>query len=267
MNKDVFWLVFVLIIIGVLFSFQKNQIGIFKGPPSSGQQPAPAPASQTPPPVPTAPSGPSGNDPALRISSALATSNSAAAEYIVLENVDYATKSKVNISGLRLQNRDNISAAIGRDENNNNISLDYGERALVATGESPLGKNFKINKCSGYFNQQNSFSPSIFSSCPSISNLPLPKNLNNRCVDYIESLPGCIMPNINADTGIDNTCVEFVTQHASYAGCVADHKNDSDFDQHEWRVYLGKNSEMWGNKHELIQLFDQLWKLITEISY
>ena len=145
--------------------------------------------------------------------------------------------------------------------------MKYGERAIVATGESPFGKNFKINKCSGYLAQGKNISPSMSFSCPRISDPALPRNLNNRCIDYIESLSSCVSPNINADTGINNDCAEFVSQHASYAGCLADHKNDSDFNQPEWRIFLGKNAEMWGNRHENIQLFDQSGKLIMETSY
>ena len=104
-------------------------------------------------------------------------------------------------------------------------------------------------------------------SCPRVSDLTLPRNLNNACINYIESLNSCVSPTINADTGINNDCAEFVSQHASYTGCVADYKNDSNFNQLEWRIYLGQNAELWGNRHENIQLFDQVGKLITETSY
>ena len=306
------WLIFVLIIIGIVFSFQRKNLNLFPGSSqtqvpgqfpehgpagASGSQAAPetAPASQsenssfftlpnitTPPPtienpVKKPPTQTSPPPPApvisvplknpLRVNTGGAAYGDVSQEYITLDNFDYENKQTAVISGLTLQNRDRISATIGKDEYGNNISLKYGERAIVATALSPLGKNFKINKCSGYLAQGKNISPSLSFSCPRISDLNLPRNLNNRCIDYIESLNSCVSPTINADTGINNDCAEFVSQHASYVGCVADHKNDSDFNQPEWRIYLGKNAEMWNNRHENIQLFSQLGKLITETSY
>ena len=75
------------------------------------------------------------------------------------------------------------------------------------------------------------------------------------------------MPQVNADTGINYECSVFVAEHANYAGCIADHKNDKDFDQHEWRIYLKRNAELWANRHDDIQLLDSSGKLITEVSY
>ncbi|MDP3934839.1 MAG: hypothetical protein Q8Q46_01305 [Candidatus Giovannonibacteria bacterium] len=311
MNKDVMWLIFVLIIIGIVFSFQRKNLNLFTKSPqtqapgqfpehgaagTSGSPTAPetAPTNQstnssfftlpnitTPPPTiqnpiksaaqpAPAPPAPATSAPLknpLRVNTGGAAYGDFSQEYISLDNFDYENKQTAVISGLTLQNRDRASATIGKDEYGNNISLKYGERAIIATGESALGKNFKINKCSGYMAQGKNISPSMSFSCPRISDLALPRNLNNRCIDYIESLNSCVSPTINADTGINNDCAEFVSQHASYAGCVADHKNDSDFNQPEWRIYLGKNAEMWGNRHENIQLFGQLGKLITETSY
>ena len=305
------WLIFVLVIVGIVFSFQRKNLNLFPksqqtqipgqfpehgsaGTSGSQAAPSPVPPSQstnssfftlpditTPPPIiqnpikkvtqPTPPSpAPPASTPkklAIRINSGGATYGDFSQEYISLENFDYENKQTTIISGLKLQNRDRASAIIGKDEYGNNISLKYGERAIVATGESPFGKNFKINKCSGYLAQGKNISPSMSFSCPRISDPALPRNLNNRCIDYIESLSSCVSPNINADTGINNDCAEFVSQHASYTGCLADHKNDSDFNQPEWRIFLGKNAEMWGNRHENIQLFDQSGKLIMETSY
>lgn len=272
MNKDVMWLVFVLIIVAIVFNFQRKSGSIFgpfkppQGPPVS------VPPPGTPPSTPPASSGTStppqkSSGPALRISAANIYATNPAEEYIMLENIDYENKQKAVISGLKLQNRDKFTATIGQDENGAAITLDYGERAIITTGESTIGKNFKVNKCSGYFNQRASFSPPIYAACPTLASRALPSNLNNKCIEYVESLSACVMPTINADTGINNDCAEFVNQHASYAACVADYKSDKDFDKREWRIYLGKNSEMWGGNHNLIQLFDPSGKVVVEFSY
>ncbi|OGF63910.1 hypothetical protein A2661_02005 [Candidatus Giovannonibacteria bacterium RIFCSPHIGHO2_01_FULL_45_24] len=261
------WLIFVLIIVGIVFGFQRKNINLFSQTPSGNVNqttPAKTPPATTPAPAP-APTPATAKPPALRLGLGQVYSTQPAQEYIVLEHFDFDNKQAISISGMKLQNRDRVSGTVGKNEYGGDIYLNYGERAAIVTGESPLGKNFKLNKCSGYFNQNNSLP--VYTSCPSLSDLPQPRNLNNKCIQYIESLPNCAVPNINADTGIDNTCAEFVIQHASYVGCVADHKNDTDFDQRHWLIYLGKNAEMWGSRRDLIQLFDQLGKLIAEISY
>ena len=226
------------------------------------------PDSATPPPSAPPPSASiKPIEPKLSLNSGRATSDKIAEEYIILEHRDYENKQKIKISGLRLKNKNNFSVEVGRDENGGDIYLNYGERAVLATGASPKNSNFRVNKCSGYFSQQASFSPSLPYSCPTLASLNLPSYINNRCIDYIESLPSCIMPNINADTQINNDCAAFVSQHASYAGCVSDHSKDADFDQREWRIFFGRSAELWDNRHDNIKLLDEFGKLITEINY
>src|SRR3989344_878636 len=238
--------------------------------PSHPQAPKPpAAASPTPAGIPPSaqPSAISAKlaPPKLRISSGWANSDKISDEYIVLEHNDYENRLKIKISGLRMKNKNNVSIAIGKDNNENDIYLDYGERAVIATGVSPKGSNFQVNKCSGYFNQQASFFPSFSYSCPRLENLALPSSLNNRCIDYIRSLSSCTMPNINADTQINDYCAAFVSQHASYAGCVSDYAKDADFYQHEWRIFFGTTMELWDNRHDTIKLLDQSGNSIAEL--
>lgn len=266
------WLVFVLIIVAIVFNIQRKSGGIFGPfkPPENPPVYAPPPSA---PPVSPGQGGPTStppkkpSSPVLIINAANIYATNPSEEYILLENVDYENKQKMAISGFKLQNRDKLAATIGQDENGAAITLDYGERAIMVTGESPLGKNFKLNKCSGYFNQRASFSPPIYAICPTLSSRALPSNLNNKCIEYLDGVSACVMPTINADTGINNDCAEFVNQHASYAACVADYKNDKDFDKKEWRIYLGKNFDFWNNRRDLIRLFDRAGNLIAELEY
>jgi hypothetical protein len=62
-------------------------------------------------------------------------------------------------------------------------------------------------------------------------------------------------------------CHSFIKEKVNYNGCVASHKNDSGFFKSEWRVYLGKNDELWKNKREMIILYDQQGKVIDQLSY
>lgn len=189
-----------------------------------------------------------------------------AEEYVQI-SAPGANRGKVIITGLILKNKNDESVKIGSDEFGNTIALNPGERAVIATAQSPRGFNFKLNKCSGYLAQSKTYSPSISSFCPHISNLPQVRDLPDKCETYLDSLPYCTTPIINFQTGIDNKCASFIGEHASYPGCINDFKNDSDFDYKEWRIYLGLSREFWENRHENVLLLNQSRDLIAESSY
>lgn len=187
-------------------------------------------------------------------------------EYVELRASSF-NKSRVLISGLILKNRKNDSAQIGRDEFGNLIFLNPGESAVIATSQSPRGFNFKVNRCSGYLAQAKTYSPPLPSFCPRVSELNLPDDLSDNCISFLKRIPNCTTPNINFQTGIDDKCSRFVGEHANYTGCVSDFKNLPDFDQKEWRAWLGRTQELWSNTRETIRLFSPSGALLAEISY
>jgi hypothetical protein len=174
---------------------------------------------------------------------------------------------RIILTGMNLKNKNGESVVIGPDENGNPIVLSPGERVTVSTVASPRGFNFKLNKCSGYLAQSTTFFPGVSSFCPMISDLPGVRNLTENCQRFLQRAPSCTTPNINYESGIDNQCSAFIGEHASYAGCVRDHKNDADFDQKEWRVYLGRPREMWSNFSEDVYLYSRSGVLLSKSSY
>ena len=187
-------------------------------------------------------------------------------EYVELVAPD-SNKARVMITGFTLKNKNNESAAIGSDEFGNSILLAPGERAVISTASSPRGFNFKLNKCSGYLSQTRSYTPFIFGFCPRLTNFPQVRNFSENCQRFIERIPYCTSPNITYDSGLDNECVTFIGEHANYAGCVRDFRANSDFDQKEWRIYLGRTREFWLNFHEDVSLYNRAGFLVTKISY
>ena len=174
---------------------------------------------------------------------------------------------RVVLSGMVLRNKNNESAIIGNDENGNPIILLPGERAVVSTVASPRGFNFKLNKCSGYLAQSVTYNPGISTYCPSVSELESARNLSEKCELFLRRINSCTTPLLNYESGIDNQCAAFIGEHASYTGCVRDFKNDQDFNQKEWRIYLGRQREFWSNLREDIYLYSQSGILITKTSY
>ncbi len=172
----------------------------------------------------------------------------------------------INLSNLEIKNKNNVGVKIGSEENGKPIVLKTREAAYILTGKSTRGANFKVNKCSGYFNQFHQFVPSINARCPNISELPEVSSFDDDCFAFLPQVPSCQMPT-SLPTNLSGSCQQFIQQHASYQGCVNDHKNDNNFDQREWRIFLNRTVEMWALRNEVIKLVDQAGNIIFEASY
>ena len=181
----------------------------------------------------------------------------------------------INITGWSLVGKIGLDISIGlgaylpysaQVNAQENIFLNKGGRAIIVTGESPIGTNFRVNKCTGYFAQFQTFYPSLPKECPKPSDENLPSNLNDKCLDYLEKLPRCTMQ-ISIPPGLSSACQTYISEKINYKTCVEIHKNDSDFYKSEWRIYLGRKEELWKNKRETITLRDPNKKTIDLVSY
>jgi hypothetical protein len=147
------------------------------------------------------------------------------------------------------------------------IFLQPGEKAIVVTGVSPIGTSFRLNKCTGYFEQFQDFIPSLPKQCPYPEDEDLPANLNDNCLDYIEKLPRCEAHIKAIPPGLSASCQNYINEKINYNTCVEIHKNDSDFYKLEWRIYLGRSEELWKNKRETITLYDENGKIVDWRAY
>ncbi len=147
------------------------------------------------------------------------------------------------------------------------VFLQPGDNAIVVTGASPIGTSFRLNKCTGYFEQFQDFFPSLPKQCPYPKDEDLPSNLNDECLDYIEKLPKCEAHIKAVPPGLSIACQNYINEKINYNTCVEIHKKDSDFYKPEWRIYLGRNEELWKNKRETIILYDENNEIIDSRSY
>ncbi|MEX0652202.1 MAG: hypothetical protein WD509_01125 [Candidatus Paceibacterota bacterium] len=147
----------------------------------------------------------------------------------------------------------------------------HREKIYLLTGHSPTGVSFQINKCSGYFEQFQDFTPSIQKQCP----LPEdefrfsesdPLRFGDACLSYIEDLDRCSMPLEALPLGFSDSCAVFITEEIHYSSCVENHRNDSDFFSPEWRVYLKHDREIWGSR-DIIRLLDADGKTVDVFNY
>lgn len=154
------------------------------------------------------------------------------------------------------------------------IYLSAKDTLYISTGISPNGASFKVNKCSGYLSQFQTFIPNIGGSCPAPRNENLssiPKTgYNDSCFDYINSMPSCKIQAKPLPAGSQKwsaECLDFIYKKINYPSCVDTHKNDADFYKNEWRVYLKRSGTLWKTSREDIVLLDEYGKIVDEIKY
>jgi len=147
-----------------------------------------------------------------------------------------------------------------------NIVLKPGDKAIFLTGKSPLGVSFRLNKCSGYFEQSQVFYPRLLEQCPYPKDENWSDDLSDECFDYIDILPRC-RANFTHPFHLKSNCIEAINKTLSYNKCVELHKDDNDFYKNEWRIYLGRSEELWKNSHETIILYDKNGNLVEQVSY
>jgi hypothetical protein len=157
---------------------------------------------------------------------------------------------------------------LGQINQQENILLEPGEKALITTGKSPIGISFRLNKCIGYFSQFQDFYPKLPNKCPHpIKDEMLPSSLDNTCVDYINKNFKICLTCITLPFGLSNSCKEYINERINYNGCVSWHKKDTDFYNPEWRIYLSQEKEMWNNDLEKIILYNQNGEIVDWTAY
>ncbi len=158
------------------------------------------------------------------------------------------------------------------------IVLQPGDRAVIATGKSPVGASFRENKCIGYFSNFQTFSPPLPQACPIASNelttfYPGITYIHDPdCVDYVSRVNRCQVP-LNSTSKLNATCQSFLEKYLNYNGCVNAHRSDPDFDGTTWHIYLnhvnkkGEVVPLWRARYEFIKVFDANVKTVAQFSY
>ena len=151
------------------------------------------------------------------------------------------------------------------------IVLAPGARAILISGQSPIGASFRENKCIGYFSTFQKFSPSLPQNCPVpsddlISFYGSDYIRDPFCIDQVNQISRCQVT-LTPPNGMSNACQSFVVKYLNYNGCVDAHKNDTDFAGNTWRIYLGRTNSMWRTKHEVVKLLDINGKTVDAFSY
>ncbi len=151
----------------------------------------------------------------------------------------------------------------------NNFNILGSSRIYVFTGKTPINwKSFRLNKCTGYFNNDFNFSLTLSNKCPKITSDDLSSTgLSFKCQDFIESLSACEEPENLKIYNLESECQNYIRENINYANCAARHKNETDFFDKTWYVYLGNTSQIWDDKSDTITLRDKDGLKISEYNY
>lgn len=201
-------------------------------------------------------------------------------EYIEL-SVSQSAGVPVNISGWTLRSEATGNAmsipkgtevpASGVVNAAQDIVLSPGDRAIIISGQSPIGASFRENKCIGYFTTFQKFSPSLPQNCPTPTD-ELSTSFGGNyirdaaCVDYVKSLNRCQVV-LTPPPTVSGSCQTFVVKYLNYNGCVDAHRSDVDFKGSTWHLYLGRSNAMWRTKNEVVKLVDVNGKTVDAFNY
>ena len=156
------------------------------------------------------------------------------------------------------------------------IVLKTGDTAIVTTGKAfaqfpfSIYTSFRENICQGYL-ENYPFTPSLRRACPYPTNDPDIRSVTEECYDYLSGVGQCVNPETKDKKRFDETltsqCKAFIRVRLNYPACVANNSEKAGFSLNQWRVFLGKDRELWSSRRETITLYDQNGLIVDQLSY
>jgi len=195
-------------------------------------------------------------------------------EYIILRN---QSDEAINMTGWTVQTK-LASLDIGQAtkklsypytySNQVDIELKEDDKLVITAGLSPIGVDFQTNKCTGYLDQSD-FSPALDNNCPYVDSSDY-DHLNDHCRDFIDDLNKCELPDYsdNTDVGGNSECTSLLNERFNYNYCYNDYKDDPDFYEDEWHIFMGRTSnDIMSDVSDTIILYDQNGLKVDEYYY
>ena len=144
-----------------------------------------------------------------------------------------------------------------------NIVMQPGDRLYIYPNRSPIGRNFMINKCIGYLENEIVFEPPLPLLCPRIDPIDIIQ-LSGACQSYLLSLRACEMPEPNIALESDYYCAQKF-RDLNYRGCFDKYGSDEDFFTGEWRIW-GSGSFL-DPQHDLVRLINKQGLIVDDYIY
>ena len=144
------------------------------------------------------------------------------------------------------------------------IRLSSGDVLNIYSLQSAIGENVRLNKCIGYLEIDNHFTPQLPLTCPYIDRSEI-SNLTGACQNVILSIGSCRLPPDNPSIApTDYPCKDFLSR-INYKGCFDTHSSDADFLSHEWRAWTGYR--FLDPDHDKLLLYDKKGLLVDIHEY
>ena len=144
------------------------------------------------------------------------------------------------------------------------IILRSGDYVNIYNSASATGVNLRLNKCTGYLQNNNKVNPSLPQDCPAIDRSDT-TGFSGMCQNYISSLYGCALPAPNPPVPQnDYGCIAYLNT-INFKGCYDRHAGDADFLSHEWRVWT--NHRFLDQYHDRVLLLDRNGLLVDLYQY
>lgn len=144
------------------------------------------------------------------------------------------------------------------------ISLKAGDQVFIYSSRSAVGQNLRLNKCTGYLENNDHFTPPLPLDCPYIDRSEV-SSFSGECQDYILSLGGCRLPDASPPVpDTDYACRSFLDT-INQRGCFERHRSDPDFLSREIRVWTG--SRFLDERHDQPLLLDKQRLIVDAYSY
>ena len=148
------------------------------------------------------------------------------------------------------------------------IVLLPGEVAIITSGRSPIGASFHENICSGYLGEFQEFAPALDKKCPTgVQEYQARFNASpdSACRTYLSDVDQCSAVS-RVPSSLSDECKEAATG-LNYNACVDRWRGAPGFSDGMWRVFLGKDTELWRDAHETIRLLDGSGKTVDVLAY
>ncbi|HLP44122.1 MAG TPA: hypothetical protein VK145_02485 [Candidatus Nanoarchaeia archaeon] len=145
------------------------------------------------------------------------------------------------------------------------VITDQYAKVIVSHSTSPINASFRLNLCTGYLDPEDYYAPSLPRECPALGDYApsVSRNINNDCLDYIETIPRCTNPRErDYPENITRSCQAYIEENATYDTCVDKYQLDPNFLIPEWRVYAKVRGILWLENRDVIQLIDSAGKVV-----
>ncbi len=144
------------------------------------------------------------------------------------------------------------------------IHLGSGDMLTIYTSQSAIGKNLRLNKCIGYLENTNHFTPPLFSVCPYPNRSEI-DTFTGQCQNYVFSLGGCRMPDANPPVPENDYACRAYIDTLNYKGCFDKYRSDADFLSREWYAWTG--SRFLDQFHDKVVLLDRNGLVVDAYEY